>query len=82
MSMACVYKYNIKIWNECEEADCIECGIAFGKTFSEVVRYLEDYYGEENIEAINSLTAYDVGGEYVLPESSFKSLGYKLSKKE
>ena len=82
MNMDCVYKYSIEYWDECREENRVECGIAFGKTFSEVVRYLEDYYGEENIEAINSLTAYDVGGEYVLPESSFRFLGYKLSKKE
>lgn len=82
MSMACVYKYSIEYWDECKKANCVECGITFGKTFSEAVHYLEDYYGAENIEAINSLTAYDVGGEYVLPESSFRFLGYKLSKKE
>lgn len=81
MNMTCVYKYDIEYWDECKEENRVECGVAFGKTFSEAVRYLEDYYGEENILAINELIAYDVDGEYVLSEFSLESLGYKLSKK-
>lgn len=81
MSRACVYKYSIEYWDECKGANCVECGIAFGKTFSEAVRYLQEYHGAENIEGINELIAYGVSGEHILSEFSLESLGYKLSKK-
>ena len=80
--MEYVHKYCVEYWDDCDEKMCTECGIAFGSTFSEVVRRLETYYGEKNIESIRELTGFDVGGEYVMPEYAFEDLGYKLSIKE
>lgn len=82
MDIVYVYKYCIEYWDECDTKMRIEYGIAFGSTFSEVVHRLEVYYGEKNIESIRELTGFDVGGEYVMPESAFEELGYKLSIKE
>lgn len=82
MDTVYVYKYCIEYWDECDNKMCIERGIAFGSTFSEVVHRLEVYYGEKNIESIRELTGFDVGGEYVMPERAFEDLGYKLSIKE
>ena len=82
MDTVYVYKYCIKYWDECDNKMCIERGIAFGSTFSEVVHRLEVYYGEKNIESICELTGFYVGGEYVMPEYAFEDLGYKLSIKE
>lgn len=83
MDTVYIYKYCIECWDECVDNKMrIARGIAFGLTFSEVVRRLEDYYGEKNIESIRELTAFDVGGEYVMPERAFEYLGYKLSIKE
>ena len=82
MDTVYVYKYCIEYWNECDNKMCIEHGIVFGSTFSEVVHRLEVYYGEKNIESIRELTGFAVGGEYVMPESAFEELGYKLSIKE
>lgn len=82
MDTVSVHKYCIEYWDECDNKMCIEHGIAFGSTFSEVVRCLEDYYGEKNIESIRELTGFDVGGEYVMSERAFEELGYKLSIKE
>ena len=76
-----VYKYCIEYWDECDNKMCIEHGIAFGSTFSEVVHRLEDYYGEKNIESIRELTGFDIGGD-VISERAFEELGYKLSIKE
>lgn len=76
-----VHKYCIEYWDECDNKMCIEHGIAFGSTFSEVVRRLEDYYGEKNIESIRELTGFDIG-EDVISERAFEELGYKLSIKE
>ena len=82
MDTVYVYKYCIEYWDECDNKMCIEHGIAFGSTFSEVVRRLEAYYGEKNIDSIHELTGFDVDGEYVMPESAFEELGYKPSIKE
>lgn len=82
MDTVYVHKYCIEYWNECDNKMCIERGIAFGSTFSEVVHRLEVYYGEKNIESICELTGFDVGGEYVISERDFEELGYKLSIKE
>ena len=46
MDTVYVHKYCIEYWDECDNKMCIERGIAFGSTFSEVVRRLEDWYGE------------------------------------
>ena len=81
MDTVSVYKYCIEYWDECDNKMCIERGIAFGSTFSEVVRRLEDYYGEKNIESIRELTGFDIG-EDVISERAFEELGYKLSIKE
>ena len=70
------YKYCIEYWDECDNKMCIERGIAFGSTFSEVVKNLEEYYGEQNIESIREFSCFDVGGTYVLPEEGLKALGY------
>lgn len=80
--MVYVHKYCIEYLNDSDGKMHTECGIAFGSTFSEVVHYLEDYYGKNNIESIRELTGFDVGGEYVMPESAFEDIGYKLSAKE
>ena len=82
MDTVYIYKYCIEYWDECDNKMCIERGIAFGSTFSEVVHRLEVYYGEKNIESIRELTGFDVGGEYVMPEHAFEALGYKLDIKE
>ena len=81
MDTVYVHKYCIEYWDECDNKMCIERGIAFGSTFSEVVRRLEDYYGEKNIESIRELTGFDIG-EDVISERAFEELGYKLSIKE
>ena len=81
MDTVYVHKYCIEYWDECDNKMCIEHGIAFGSTFSEVVRRLEDYYGEKNIESIRELTGFDIG-EDVISERAFEELGYKLSIKE
>ena len=81
MDTVYVHKYCIEYWDECDNNMCIEHGIAFGSTFSEVVRRLEDYYGEKNIESIRELTGFDIG-EDVISERAFEELGYKLSIKE
>lgn len=81
MDTVYVHKYCIEYWDECDNKMCIEHGIAFGSTFSEVVRRLEDYYGEKNIESIRELTGFDIG-EDVISERVFEELGYKLSIKE
>ena len=60
MDTVYVHKYCIKYWDECDKKMCIERGIAFGSTFSEVVHRLEVYYGEKNIESICELTSFDV----------------------
>ena len=80
--MVYVYKYCVEYWDDCDKKMCTECGIAFGSTFSEVVRRLEAYYGDKNIESIRGLTGFDAGGEYVMSECAFEELGYKLSIKE
>lgn len=82
MDTVYVYKYCIEYWDECDNKMCIERGIAFGSTFSEVVHRLEACYGEKNIESIRELTGFDVGVEYVMPEYAFEVLGYKLSIKD
>ena len=82
MDTVYVYKYCVEYWAEFDNKMCIEHGIAFGSTFSEVARRLEDYYGKENIESIRELTGFDAGGEYVMPERAFEELGYKLGTKE
>lgn len=82
MDTVYVYKYCIEYLDECDNKMCIEHGIAFGSTFSDIVRRLEAYYGEKNIESIRELTGFDVGGEYVISERDFEELGYKLSIKE
>ena len=79
--MVYVYKYCVEYWDECNNKKYIERGIAFGSTFSEVVHYLEVYYGENNIESIRELTGFAIGGEYVMPECAFEELGYKLCEK-
>ena len=77
-----VYKYCIEHLDEGDEKICIERGIAFGSTFSEVVHYLEDYYGEANIESIHELTCFDVGSEHIMPEWAFEEIGYTINAKE
>lgn len=81
MDTVYVHKYCIEYWDECDNKMCIEHGIAFGSTFSEVVHRLEDYYGEKNIESIRELTGFDIGAD-VISERAFEELGYKLSIKE
>ena len=79
MDTVYVYKYCIEYFDECDNKMRIERGIAFGSTFSEVVRRLEAYYDEKNIESIRELAGFDVGGEYVMSERAFEDLGYRLS---
>lgn len=55
MDTVYIYKYCIEYWDEGDNKMCIERGIAFGSTFSEVVHHLEAYYGEKNIESIREL---------------------------
>ena len=81
MDTVYVHKYCIKYWDECDNKMCIERGIAFGSTFSEVVHRLETYYGKKNIESIRELTVFDIGGEYVIPECTFEDLVYKSCEK-
>ena len=81
MDTVYVYKYCVEYWDEYDNKMCIERGIAFGSTFSEVVRYLEDYYGKNEIESIRELKCFDISGGYVLPECAFEDLGYKLCEK-
>lgn len=81
MDTVYVYKYCVEYWDECDNKKCIERGIAFGSTFSEVVHRLEDYYGEKNIESICELIVFDIGGEYVMPESDFEEIVYKSCEK-
>ena len=70
------FTYCIDFWDECEEKGRVESGIALGASFSEVVKNLEEYYGEQNIESICELNCFDVGGTYVIPEEGLKDLGY------
>lgn len=81
MDTVYVYKYCVEYWDECDNKMCIERGIAFSSTFSEVVYRLEAYYGKKNIESIRELTVFDIGGEYVMPESDFEEIVYKSCEK-
>ena len=74
MDTVYVYKYCVEYWDECNNKKCIECGIAFGSTFSDVVHRLEAYYGKKNIESIRELTIFDIGREYVMPKYTFDKL--------
>ena len=76
MAQIYAFTYCIDFWDECEEKGRVESGIALGASFSEVVKNLEEYYGEENIETIRELNCFDVGGTYVIPEEGLKDLGY------
>ena len=76
MAQVCAFTYCIDFWDDCDEKMRTEFGIAQGSSFSEVVKNLEEYYGEQNIESIRELTSFDVGGTYIIPEEGFKVLGY------
>ena len=76
MNQVYAFTYCIDFWDDYEEKGCTEFGIAQGNSFSEVVKNLEDYYGEQNIESIREFNCFDVGGTYVIPEKGLKDLGY------
>ena len=83
MNQVYAFTYCIDFWDDYEEKGRIEFGIAQGNSFSEVVKNLEEYYGEQNIESIRELNCFDVGGTYVIPEEGLKELGYtKTTEKE
>lgn len=83
MNQVYAFTYCIDFWDDCEEKVRTEFGIAQGNSFSEVVKNLEDYYGEQNIESIRELSCFEVGGTYVIPEEGLKELGYtKTAEKE
>ena len=83
MNQVYAFTYCIDFWDDCEEKGRTEFGIAQGNSFSEVVKNLEDYYGEQNIESIRELSCFEVGGTYVIPEEGLKELGYtKTAEKE
>ena len=76
MAQIYAFTYCIDVWDDCDRNIHTEFGIAQGSSFSEVVKNLEEYYGEQNIESIRELSCFDVGGTYVIPEEGLKDLGY------
>lgn len=76
MNQVYAFTYCIDLWDDYEEKGRTEFGIAQGNSFSEVVKNLEDYYGEQNIESIRDLNCYEVGGTYVIPKEGLSVLGY------
>lgn len=83
MNQVYAFTYCSDFWDDCDENMRTEFGIAQGSSFSEVVKNLEEYYGEQKIESIRELNCFDVGGTYVIPEKGLKDLGYtRIAKKE
>lgn len=76
MAQIYAFTYCIDFWDDCDGNMRTEFGIAQGSSFSEVVKNLEEYYGEKNIESIREFNCFDVGGTYVIPEEGLKVLGY------
>ena len=83
MNQVYAFTYCIDFWDDYEEKGRTEFGIAQGNSFSEVVKNLEEYYGEQNIESIRELNCYEVGGTYVIPKEGLNVLGYtRIAAKE
>ena len=83
MNQVYAFTYCIDFWDDYEEKGRTEFGIAQGSSFSEVVKNLEEYYGERNIESIRELNCYEVGGTYVIPKEVLNVLGYtRIAAKE
>ena len=76
MNQVYAFTYCIDFWDDCDGNMRTEFGIVQGSSFSEVVKNLEDYYGEQNIESIREFSCFEVGGTYVIPEEGLKELGY------
>lgn len=70
------HKYKITVFDEVNNKEKIETGIVFATTYSEAVRRLEEYYGEENLSELNYLSGFDVGNGYVLSCADLEDLGY------
>ena len=76
MTQIYAFTYCIDFWDDCDGKMRTEFGIAQGSNFSEIVKNLEEYYGEQNIESIRELNCFEVGGTYIIPEEGLKVLGY------
>ena len=83
MNQVYSFTYCVDFWDDCDGNMRTEFGIAQGSSFSEIVKNLEEYYGEKNIESIRELNCYEVGGTYVIPKEVLNVLGYtRIAAKE
>lgn len=65
------YLYKIEHWCEAEEQEQVSCGFYITKTFTDVVSFLESYYGSELL-SILEIRCYDREGE--LSEEAYEYL--------
>ncbi len=70
------YQYKIEVWDDIDEKLETVNGIVPGKSFADVTKRLENYYGEETINRIFNLTPVTEG-----PVLEFEWFNYN-SKKE
>lgn len=75
------YEYQVKIWGELDNDEEIRCGVIPAESMADVMKELEDYYGDELMEVqmlkpIYEGLVFDFKG--VMDESEFN---YVITKK-
>ena len=47
-----IFRYEVEYWDEIEEKESSEKGIACGETYGKVTDSIVDYYGKDNIFSV------------------------------
>ena len=74
------WEYQLKIWNEIDSKEEIRSGVVAADTITEVMKEIEDYYGDEimEVQMLKAITDGVFEFQYVMEDTDFD---FVISKK-
>ena len=67
------WEYQLKTWNEIDRKEEIRSGVVTADTFTEAMKEIEDYYGDEimEVQMLKSITDGVFDFQYVMEDTDF-----------
>lgn len=74
------WEYQLKIWDDVDDKEEIRSGVVAADTFTEAMKEIEDYYGDEIVEVqmLKAITDGVFEFQYVMKDTDFD---FVISKK-
>lgn len=74
------WEYQLKIWDDVDDKEEIRSGVVAADTFTEAMKEIEDYYGNEimEVQMLKAITDGVFEFQYVMEDSDFD---FVISKK-